>query len=73
MHHVDQLLKQHEVVWVRAYARPDKDAIELFLPELALNHRLRSFLVEKWAVPTKFNDEVCDKVTEKTTFATAFN
>jgi hypothetical protein len=43
MHNVDQLLKQHEVVWVRSDTCPDKDAIEPLLLELALNNRLSSF------------------------------
>src|SRR5436853_6784918 len=43
MHHVDQLLKQHEVAWNRSYACPDEDAIEPLLLELALNNCLRSF------------------------------
>jgi hypothetical protein len=43
MHHVDQLLKQHEVAWVRSYTCPDKDAIEPLLLELVLNNCLSSF------------------------------
>ena len=43
MHHIDQLLEQQEVAWIRSYACPDQDAIESLLFELALNDRRRSF------------------------------
>src|SRR5438552_17351519 len=36
MHHVDQLLKQHEVAWNRSYACPDEDAIDRFCLRLVL-------------------------------------
>jgi hypothetical protein len=43
MDHVDQLLKQQEVVRVSAYTCPDHDAIELLLLELPLKNCLCSF------------------------------
>ena len=43
MHHVDQLLKQYEVAWIRSYTCPDEDAIEALLLEIALNNRFRGF------------------------------
>ena len=43
MHHVDQLFKQDEVVRIRSYACPDKNAVEQLLIESALNNCRRSF------------------------------
>src|SRR5262245_21869250 len=43
MHHIDELLKQQQVAWIRAYSCPDQDAIEPLLLELALNNCLGGF------------------------------
>lgn len=43
MNHVDQLLKQYEVVWDYSYARADHDTIPRLVLELALNNCLSGF------------------------------
>ena len=43
MHHVDQLLEQEEVAWIRSDSCPDEDEVELLFVEAVSNNYLRGF------------------------------